>query len=151
MVQFKEITASFRDPKRCTWIHDLTSVAKTVNALDKVEVFQQSAAFLRRILLLRLSKHRDKVLEEVQQKQQRHRRPEILVYDKLICDAYPQLAPRSEEESIDEWREGCLDQRKALKNRLTAARNWRLAVEIFSLGIIALVPTGGLFQVQNHR
>lgn len=160
MLQLKDVVSAMR--RLDDWIpkREISSVVSTVRALDKLDALQQSTAFLRRVLLLRIAAHRDRLLEELRTGRQTATttrqsssagKLESIVCDMLVQEAYPQSTRHSEEMDIYQWRKKHEVQRKALHNRLSAARNWRQAVELFGYGVVALVPTGGVFQIQNQR
>ena len=160
MVQLRDMVANERSSEKWRASYESPSIVNTVCVLDTLDLLQQSATFLRRILLLRLADHRDRLMEELQ----KHGRSSSnsaqtslggkmvsIVLDTLIVQCYPHIKGPLREGDIREWRETHVVERKALKNRLAVARNWLQAVKRFKLGIIALVPTGGVFQIQNQR
>ncbi|KIX06959.1 uncharacterized protein Z518_04935 [Rhinocladiella mackenziei CBS 650.93] len=160
MSQLKDVVSAMRRSDEWTLCHDISTVVNTVKALDKLDTLQQSIAFVRRILLLHIVDHRKDLLEELKNSQQdvaSNRRlwlggkVESIVLDKLVQQAYPHTVGNPDEDDIQKWREKYEAERKRLKNRLSAARNWRHAVDLFGLGIIALVPSGGDFHIQNQR
>lgn len=158
--QLRGLIVTTRRNENLELIRDFSNVAETVRMLDTLEDFQQTCAFLRRMLLLSLANRRDTLRDELQMHEEgvsnNDQSPSAsalssLVLDKLMVEAYPQTAGSSEENNIRKWRREYGADRKNLKNRLYLAGNWCRAVKRFGPGIIALVPTGGEFQIQNQR
>ena len=158
--QLKDIISAIRHAESWTPGPELSSVFGTVRALDKLDVMQHSAAFLRRVVLVRLADHRDDKMKELEIQRAKTRttqqdsvggKLESHALDILLREAYPDDSRQLEERDNSETRERYKAERKALSNRLTSARNWRCATRVFGFGILALIPTGGCFQIQNHR
>lgn len=160
MAQLKEVIAAMRHSNSWNLSREFSSIANIVRALDKLDAVQHSVAFFRRILLLRISHHRDQRMEEVQNQIQNTRstrqsssrgKVESIVIDMLTQEVYPKTKKHLEEKNDPEWRKTYEKERKKLQNRFQWAKNWRRAVELFGFGILALVPTGGIYQIQNQR
>jgi hypothetical protein len=157
--QLKDIISAIRRADSWTPSLEFSSVFSTVCALDKLDVMQHSAAFFRRVLLVRLADHRHDKMKELEtqradtttQSSSVGRKPGSQVLDILQREAYPDTDRQLKECDNSEVRERYGVERKALRNRLTSARNWRYAVNSFGFGILALIPTGGCFQIQNQR
>ena len=74
------------------------------------------------------------------------------VLDRLVAEAYPDIAQRPREAGdVRKWRKLYEVERKSLKNRFQAAKNWNALSERFSPGILALIPSGGEFHIQNQK
>jgi hypothetical protein len=158
--QLKDIISAIRRADSWTPGLEFSSVFSTVCALDKLDVMQHSTAFFRRVLLVRLADHRHNKMKELEtqkadttttQPSSVRRKPGSQVLDILQREAYPDTDRQLKECDNPELREKYGVERKALRNRLTSARNWRCAVNLFGFGILALIPTGGCFQIQNQR
>ena len=80
----------------------------------------------------------------------RQQRADIWAISELMETLYPDLLP-----SINGLQESrakeCHAKRQKLKSRLWCARNWYKLKEEFSLGILALVPSGGDFSVSIEQ
>ncbi|KAK4989994.1 hypothetical protein LTR66_006919 [Elasticomyces elasticus] len=64
-------------------------------------------------------------------------------------EAYQQVT--ESDESGPRMQEDYIKKRTSLKNRLAAAGNWYGLRESFSIGLLALVPVGGLYEIHNQR
>ena len=144
--------------------HISSTMAGTLRMLEKLDNVQQAACFLRRIYLLRLHKLREVIAsrfkEDSEDQGHENNQPKMRVVGKvesniLDCvmeDAYPDIDRRPPDaDSIHEWRNKHLTERKALKNRFQSAKKWNLLSERFSCGSVALVPSGGQFHIQNQK
>ena len=67
----------------------------------------------------------------------------------LMAEAYPNLEQpsRLRNSSGTEYKK----KYKSLKNMLGSGRNWDLMQQKFSPGILALIPTGGEYGIQNYE
>ncbi|KAF2240208.1 hypothetical protein BU26DRAFT_573023 [Trematosphaeria pertusa] len=64
-----------------------------------------------------------------------------------MSQAYPEIHQNRRELSEAEYSTKLL----ALRNRPNAGRNWYLMRQRFPIGILALVPTGEEYKIQNYR
>ncbi|EXJ53499.1 uncharacterized protein A1O5_13275 [Cladophialophora psammophila CBS 110553] len=160
MVQLKDVITGMRTSDSWTRAPELSSFVNLWRALDQLDAVHNYMAFFRRILLLRMAYQRDRRTETVRdqiQSAQRTRQSstsgkvESIVLDGLVREIFPHTTEDSEGMNIQQWREKYDPERKKLSNRLFAAKNWRRAVEVFGFGILALIPTAGVFRIQNQR
>jgi hypothetical protein len=66
----------------------------------------------------------------------------------LLAEAYPNLKNSSRNRGLGKEYKREL---KSLKNRLNCGRNWHLFEQEFSSGILALVPSGEIYGIQNSE
>lgn len=71
----------------------------------------------------------------------------LLALDDMMSQAYPEIHQNRRELSEAEYSTKLL----ALRNRPNAGRNWYLMRQRFPIGILALVPTGEEYKIQNYR
>jgi hypothetical protein len=136
-----------------------------MQALDRLEVAVSKSFIQRRYLLTHLVDHRNK-LEGTQLSQRPERaaktakamkgqrmltnersfgRASSLALENLMSQAYPGLKPtRGTQAGKNDAYQKKL---KSIKNRLTYRRNWSMVQQRFSLGILALIPTGGDYRI----
>lgn len=146
------------------------TVESTVKAIDTLD----SAAFANRILrrnyLVLLVEHRHEreahhksqlstrnpksTRSKAQQsdgvqRQYAFGRPSSMALTDLMGEAYPDLKPPSRQREAEgtEYHKKL----KALKTKLESGRNWHLLKQRFSAGILALVPVGGEYEIQNYE
>jgi hypothetical protein len=150
MVQLKNVILTMRQSNHWRRDRNLFCVSSIVNALDDLDIMQHSIAFFRRVLLLRLLHHRDervaKLRDQMRMSRGKHQAVSIrevksIVFKQLTQEIYPKRDANAEDVDI------C----KRLRNRFFSARNWKRAVDLFDFGILALIPTGGVFRIQNQR
>lgn len=162
MIQLKAMISAMRRSDQWDMRFHAVTAIKIFQALDRLETVQQSCALWRRILLYRLAKHRDQLLETIRKHRlpgsrtrvsQRLGKPESEVIDVLMKEIHPHTASLNNDTDTDTeiWRKRYCHERKNVSNRLHAARKWKLAVQNFQIGILALIPLGGEFSTQNYR
>ncbi len=159
IIQLKAMMPMIRSSNEWNWSRRGATIADVFKVLDRLEAIQQSCAFWRRIFLYRLAEHRDRLLENAQERRKldtRFLRPrgvgkvEAEVIDDLTQEIYPHTVTRRRDLSVQQWRDSHVTERKKVSNRLTVARHWKRAVRRFQLGIFLLIPCGGQSGVQNH-
>lgn len=154
LLQLKGILSMMRTPHIWTFKCNETDAKTILKSLEDLDTSTYACGLKRRILSVRFVEYRDRRLQELErdrptQRKRLYDRPEPIlprrptseVLDILIREICPpQLG---EEQELFESR------RKKIKNRLCLARHWQTAVKCMSLGILALIPTGGPADVQN--
>ena len=164
LCQLKDVLVATWGTSNLTMGQTSSTIADTLHMLEKLENVQQAACFIRRILLLRLYKLRETFASRFKEygKHQGHNddQPDMLmvgkvesnILDCLMEDAYPGIDRRPQDaDSIRKWREKYGTEKKALQNRFQSAKKWNVLSERFSCGVIALVPSGGQFHIQNQK
>lgn len=161
--QLKDVLAATRGINSSTLATGSSNMAETLRMLDKLEESQQLSLFLRRIYLLKLWRLRK--VTSARLENDRERRPEegqptvppvgkveSNVLDHLMKEAYPHIDRRPEDAGkIRDWRKQYESKRKSLQNRFQAAKRWNSLTETFSPGILALIPSGGQYCIQNQK
>lgn len=166
----REACSSAREQGVFTAPQHTHTVEDTVKAIDALD----SAAFANRILrrnylallvehrherethhrsepknrTLRSAQHNSQQSDSVQ-KQYGFGRPSSMALIDLMVNAYPNLEPplRQRDAEGTEYKKKL----KALKNKLESGHNWQLLKQRFSAGILALVPTGREYEIQNSE
>lgn len=164
LCQLKDVLVATWGTSNWTMGQTSSTIADTLHMLEKLENVQQAACFIRRILLLRLYKLRETFASRFKEygKHQGHNddQPDMLIVGKvesnildcLMEDAYPGIDRRPQDaDSIRKWRDKYGTEKKALQNRFQSAKKWNVLSERFSCGVIALVPSGGQFHIQNQK
>ena len=157
--QLRDIVTTTRGSNSWTLSQRPSNIAETLHVLDTLDDFQQAALFVRRTYLLKLWKLRKELMDNAMNQRPAEIQPvlavgklESNVLDHLMAEAYPDIAQRPREAGdVRKWRKLNEVKRKSLKNRFQAAKNWNALSERFSPGILALVPSGGEFHIQNQK
>lgn len=161
--QLKSIFNAIRVLYGSTLAERPSTIAETLHMLDTLQKFEKATLFLRRIWLLKLWNLRKAI--ESKLKNGRKRRSEEIqptamlvgtmasnVMDDVMSEAFPEITPRPHGVvEIREWRKYYQKQRTSLRNWFRAAKKWHGLSERFSCGILALIPSGGEFNIQNHK
>jgi hypothetical protein len=132
------------------------SLVDLVGRLDELDSISAAHSLLRRFYLLQLFKQRASLIKDMQAERHTLRsgsrkggepgKISSLVLTKMTHQAYSSSAGSSRDGS------GIFEaNRRSLQNRLHAATNWNTLCEEHSVGIIALVPVGREFHIQNQR
>lgn len=127
--------------------HADRTVAHILTALDKVETLVDYSVLTRRFLLLCLADARKVIEIEVEQSRcaagspPGSRKIESEVLDIMVKQAFPATVQDWECLTIPTWRTKHDSERKSIKNRLYAAKNWKAANDRFGSGVITLFPT----------
>lgn len=137
-IEGKRIFASVSHPER--------TVAHIVAALDKVEILVDYSVLTRRFLLLCLADARKVIEIEVEQSRYAagippgSRKKESEVLDIMVKQAFPATVQDWGCLAIPTWRTKYDHERNSIKNRLHAAKNWKVANDRFGSGVITLFP-----------
>ena len=170
--QLRETCTSLRQRKDLPIPQSSNDLFQTARALDGLDVHVSVASILRRYHLVTLKAHRQ-ALEEGRQRAAPIRtrkalkrftldsnvvdaeavtgfiRADSQALTKMMNKAYPHLQPtrRIRVGGQDEY------QKKlgALKERLRSGRSWHSLQERFTPSILALVPTGGKFKINDSE
>jgi hypothetical protein len=159
--QLRDACTSVRENNALTILPSTNSIAQTIQALDSLEIAASTNSVLRRYHLTRLVDHRnereshhkdqqsERALRSVKDSSEGYGRASSKALTDLMAQAYPELKPpqRGRGRSEDEYQRRL----KSLKNRIGSGRNWNLMQQKFSPGILALVPTGGEYNIQNSE
>jgi hypothetical protein len=159
--QLRDACTSIRESDSPAVLQTNTSIAQTIQALDNLEIAVSTNSILRRYHLTRLVDYRnerethhrserpERALRIAKDSSENYGRASSLALTDLMTQAYPKLKhhPRSRGRSEDEYQRRL----KSLKNRISSGRNWYLMQQKFSPGILALVPTGGDYKIQNSE
>ncbi len=169
--QLRDACALVREKGEFTISQQTDTVVQTIKALDGLETAASTNAILRRYHLTRLVEHRNEKENLIAQPGRTSKRskskntriedsshadrqagfPRIssMVLSSLMAEAYPELGQPSQlrNSSGTEYKK----KYKSLKNMLGAGRNWDLMQQKFSPGILALIPTGGEYGIQNYE
>lgn len=132
------------------------SIADVVNRLEALECITAASSLLRRFYLLRLYQQKSSLMESMaaerlvqrsgSSKDDQSGRIASLVIDKMTQQAYPSCGGCSgDQEDLFQIK------RRSLQNKLHCATNWHTLQEEYPLGIIALVPVGKEFRLQNQK
>lgn len=132
------------------------SIADVVNRLEALECITAVGSLLRRFYLLRLYQQKSSLMESMAAERLVQRsgnsqddqsgRIASLVIDKMTQQAYPSCGgPSGDQDGLFQIK------RRSLQNKLHGATNWHTLQEEYPLGIIALVPVGKEFRIQNQR
>jgi JmjC domain, hydroxylase len=165
--QLQEACNTIRAEAEFTIPHYVDTINQTIQALDHLDKAVSLASIIRRYHLVRLVEHRNKI-EALYTSQRPKRNRRILKYEirnqnnghqdstkeqgvsrraqslalaDVMAEAYPNVKISSGEDYEKKLR--------FLKNRLSSGRNWHLFEQKFSSGILALVPSGEIYGVQN--
>jgi len=172
--QVREACVSVRQNDAPPWPRLGEDLPQTLRALDRLDTAASTASILRRYYLTSLTLRREE-REEHHQHQRPNRVPRILKYgfqsstqtvkstetsevygradSKALADlmstAYPDLKPTrtNRAKEGDEYQ----TRLRSLKNRLRGARTWYMIQQKFPLGILALIPTGGDYEIKNSE
>jgi hypothetical protein len=154
-VQLRDVTRAIKSRECFQASQSSLTIADVLKRLDGLENTISAGFLLRRFYLLRLFRQRASLKEAIQAKRLRLRsgrrtggdsgRIASLVLTKMIKEAYP-----SSDASPGD-RSDLKTERKSLQNKLQAATHWHALQEEFSVGIIALVPVGREFHMQDQR
>ncbi|EON65747.1 hypothetical protein W97_04986 [Coniosporium apollinis CBS 100218] len=162
--QLRDACSSVRRKADVTVPQHINTVAQTVEALDSLETAASTNAILRRYHLTRLVEHRNerenqhrierperviRSLSKTVKQQEGFGRASSMALADIMAEAYPGLKQPSKQRTAPnaEYQR----RYKILKNRLCSGRNWDLMQQRFSPGILALVPTGGDYGIQNYE
>jgi hypothetical protein len=167
--QLRDVLEAFKSRDDLQTLRPSDTIAGVVQRLDLLDVDTTRNALLRRFYLLRLFDLRDTLRTEIKEKRAprgRERRAKrnsssivapgdsesgkvaSAVLSEMMKLAYPSIE-RPKTRGIDPgnyWQ-----MHKSLQNRLFASHNWHLMRQKFTVGVIALVPTGGQFNIHNQR
>lgn len=134
---------------------DITSISQ---AIDHVEATQHLVVIRRRILLWRFAAYREQLVQQVTQGRESDCEPpvgtgptESQVLDILVMQICPETVEPGFGGNISAWRQSTEVQRKKIKNRLNAAKNWWQAAARYGPGILVLLPSNGEAGWQSRR
>ena len=121
-----------------------------LNALDTVDVMGRYCILGRRMLLLRLGECRDQADADVKLDRCAVRMVRVVGTRKVECEAldimvrnaYPNAAEEWNFMAVEQWRSKYISQRKRIRNRLQADRNWKEAVRRLGYGVITRIMDG---------
>lgn len=87
-------------------------------------------------------------VNKTMRQQEGFRRASSMALAGIMAEAYPGLKQPSKQRTASntEYQR----KYKSLKNRVCSGRNWHLMQQKFSPGMLALVPTGGDYRIQNY-
>jgi hypothetical protein len=140
-----------------------TTIAEILRMLDAKENFQHATGLLRRICFLKLWQLREiSAARFTNDREQRpdEEQPTVLIVgisesnilDALMTEAFPEITPRpNTAPGVHKWRHKHKRERKSLKNRLQVAKKWHSLSKRFPCGILAVIPSGGQFEISNHK
>lgn len=161
--QLKKIITTIRQRDGLTVSQKPSNIAETIRILESLEEVQQVAWFLHRVYLLKLWKLRAEIEDLLRDggstKSGIGRRPKqgtgkvvSNVFDHLLAEAYPEISCRPQgAKEINTWRDKYSRERKALRSRFHAGKKWNLLSDTFPCGVLALVLSGGEFNITNNR
>lgn len=127
--------------------HTNRTVPHIMASLDKVDTLVDFSVLTRRFLLLCLADARKVIEGTVEQSRcaaeipSGTRKMESEVLDIMAKQAFPETVQDWECLPISTWRTKHDPERKSIKNRLYAAKNWKAARDRFGSGIVTLFPT----------
>jgi len=169
--QLRDACALVREKGEFTVSQQTDTVVQTIRALDGLETAASTNAILRRYHLTRLVEHRNEkeyLIAQTGRTSNRSKSKNTRIEDSshangqagfgrissmalssLMAEAYPNLEQpsRLRNSSGTEYKK----KYKSLKNMLGSGRNWDLMQQKFSPGILALIPTGGEYGIQNYE
>lgn len=163
LCQLKGMIDAIRGISSSTLAVGPTTIAETLRMLDALENFQHATVFLRRICFLKLWQLREILAARFTN--DREQRPdeeqptvpivgksESNILDALMTEAFPEITPRPHTApGVRKWRDKHERERKSLKNRIRVAKKWHSLSKRFPCGILAVIPSGGQFEISNHK
>jgi len=162
LCQLRDALAVVREQSFSALPRSSDTIAETVQALDRLDISAATNALLRRYHLLRLCDRRAELRtsyeklgsersfgDRINGQKHRSRRSSSRILDHLMNEAHPDLLCLGDEGR--EEKDDFTQKRKSLQNRLECGGNWHAMRQKFSSGMLALVPTGGRFNIQNQR
>ncbi|KAK4998246.1 hypothetical protein LTR66_002488 [Elasticomyces elasticus] len=162
IIQLSDACRAIRKSRRPPIPRSTDTVADTLSAIELLDISDTANAILRRYQLLALHDHRTKLRERHEDRRTNwiekkrggrniggSKKSSTQVLDHMMHEAYQQVT--ESDESGPRMREDYIKKRTSLKNKLAAAGNWYRLRESFSIGLLALVPVGGLYEIHNQR
>jgi len=160
MIRLKRLISALRSLQGRGCPYSRMTVTQIFQELDNLEGSQCSGVLRRRTLLYNLANLKIELLETVHEHRTQRSRMNVdarqgkatsETKDLLTKEIYPHISFQSERSSPRQWRQRYETERKAVDNRLRAARNWKQATSHFPLGILAILPFGEDSTLQNSR
>ena len=158
LFQLRDACSASRQIGDFVFPQSTNNVSDALQALDQLDITVTTASILRRFCLTflvaqrhqRENHHKARRPKRVSQAMTDHlERANTQALTEMMSEAYPTLNPTRKRNTgrSDEY------QRKlsSLKCRLRDGRNWHTMQERLRIGILALVPTHGDYQIQNRE
>jgi hypothetical protein len=158
--QLREAFQVVRTEGEITIPQETDTPAQTIEALNALNTAAMVHSILRRFHLVRLCQHRaerEKQHEMTKRAQRRARKAgkvkcvksSSLALADLMAEAYPHLEKPARVQDAAGTEYG--KKYSTLSHMLAAGRNWHALQQSFSVGILALVPTGSEIGIQNSE